>query len=130
MYIDYMYDFQRKNTRGKIEILASILFHCRNGIRKTHIMCRANLGHHQLSYYLPCLINSGLLTQVMEDGSVVYRITDNGREFLKLYYGIVELIRHEDIALPVGRTRDDIFYELHREKLNNPEVSILDEVER
>jgi predicted transcriptional regulator len=83
---------ERKNTRGRIEIIASILFHCREGIKKTHIMCKANVGYEQLCYYLPNLIDIRLVTQHIEDGSVVYRTTDTGREYLKFFFGIVKLL--------------------------------------
>ena len=87
---------ERKNTRGRIEIIASILFHCREGIKKTHIMCKANIGYEQLSYYLPNLIDTKLVTQDIEDGSVIYRTTDTGREFLKSYYDITKLLNQEN----------------------------------
>jgi predicted transcriptional regulator len=83
---------ERKNTRGRIEILASILFHCKEGIKKTHIMCKANLGYEQLSYYLPNLIDTDLIRQDIENGFVIYRTTDTGREYLEYYFGIMRLL--------------------------------------
>jgi predicted transcriptional regulator len=83
---------ERKNTRGRIEILASILFHCTEGIKKTHIMCKANIGYEQLCYYLPNLIDTGLVMQVIEDGCVIYRSTNLGREFLKSYFDIIKML--------------------------------------
>ncbi len=88
---------ERKNSRDKIEILADIIYHCQEGLKKTHIMLRANLGYEQLCYYLPHLINSGLVTQVIVAGSVIYRTTDNGREFLKNYHNIMNLIAQEKV---------------------------------
>jgi predicted transcriptional regulator len=85
---------ERKNTRGRVEIIASILFHCREGIKKTHIMSKANVGYEQLCYYLPNLIDSKLVKQDIEDGSVIYRTTDTGREFLKSYYNITNLLNY------------------------------------
>ena len=123
-----MSDFQRKNTRGKIEILASILFHCRNGIRKTHIMCRANLGYHQLSYYLPLLINTNLIVQLIENGSLIYRTTDDGREFLEFYYKIVELICHEN-AHKIGVSCGYSLYQQHKAKMSSSLISMLDETQ-
>jgi predicted transcriptional regulator len=87
---------ERKNTRGRIEILASILFHCREGIKKTHIMSKANVGYEQLCYYLPNLIDTDLVKQDIDDGSVVYRTTDLGREFLKSYYHITNLLNYHN----------------------------------
>lgn len=83
---------EKKNTRGKIEILASILFHCREGIKKTHIMCKANIGYDQICHYLPNLIDGGLVRQDIESGCVIYRTTDTGREFLNSYHDIMKLL--------------------------------------
>lgn len=84
---------ERKNARGRIEILASILFHCKEGIKKTHIMCKANIGYEQVCYYLPTLINNGLIIQAIQDGFVIYRTTDAGREYLNYYFGMMKLIK-------------------------------------
>jgi predicted transcriptional regulator len=86
---------ERKNVRGKIEILASILCHCTEGIKKTHIMVKAKIGYEQLCYYLTNLIKTGLVIQVIEDGYVVYRTTQNGREFLKHYSILAELLQQQ-----------------------------------
>jgi hypothetical protein len=55
-------------------------------------MCKANLGYEQLSYYLPTLIDKDLISQDIENGFVVYRTTENGREYLEYYIGIVGLL--------------------------------------
>ena len=89
---------ERKNSRGRIEILADIIYYCQEGLKKTHIMLRAKLGYEQLCYYLPHLINTGLVAQVIVSGAVVYRTTENGREFLKNYYNIMNLIAAENVA--------------------------------
>ena len=88
---------ERKSSRGKIEILADVIFHCQEGLKKTHIMLRANLGYEQICYYLPHLVNRGLLTQVIVAGSVIYLTTENGREFLRNYYNIMKLIAQEKV---------------------------------
>jgi predicted transcriptional regulator len=90
-----MMTVERKNTRGRIEITASILSHCMEGIKKTHIMCKANVGYEQLCYYLPNLINTRLISQDIMDGSVIYRTTETGRDFLKSYYDITKLLTRE-----------------------------------
>lgn len=92
-----MFINERKNSRGRIEILADIIYHCQEGLKKTHIMLRAKLGYEQLCYYLPHLIDTGLVTQVIVAGTVVYRTTENGREFLKNYHNILSLIAQENV---------------------------------
>ncbi len=105
---------ERKNTRGKIEIIASILFHCREGIKKTHIMSKANVGYEQVCYYLPNLINTGLLDQAIEDGSVVYRTTGSGRQFLKSYFEIMKLLAGKKYSNLSQLATSEIDYESHK----------------
>lgn len=96
---------ERKNTRGRIEILASILFQCKEGIKKTHIMSKANLGYEQLCYYLPNLIDIGLIVQDIEDGCVIYRTTENGRQYLEFFFGIMKLlnqVKYGNLTLPTS----------------------------
>jgi predicted transcriptional regulator len=83
---------ERKNNRGKIEIMADILGLSTVGIKKTHIMYRANLSYEQISYYLSELQSHGLLEQVVEDDLPVYRTTEKGRAFLHHFSRMAELI--------------------------------------
>jgi len=125
---------QRKNTRGRIEILASILFHCREGIKKTQIMCKANLGYEQITFYLPNLIHVGLVEQVIESSYVVYKTTNSGREFLRFYFGMIKLLGQvECMNLTSIKTagRDNTFHKICVDEINSttPLISILDETE-
>lgn len=123
---------ERKNTRGRIEILASILVHCKEGIKKTHIMCKANVGYEQLCYYLPNLINAGLVTQAIENGSVIYRTTDSGREFLKSYFDIMRLLayrNHNNSAQLITCEKDSEVYWKYKNELNKPLIAMLEETE-
>jgi predicted transcriptional regulator len=123
---------ERKSTRGKIEILASILFHCREGIKKTHIMCKANVGYEQLCYYLPNLTDTGLVAQDIEYGCVIYRTTDAGREFLKFYFGIMKLISQEHIKrfpqLTISEKKSGFVEGITKEQ-GGPLISMLEENE-
>ncbi|HTH20932.1 MAG TPA: winged helix-turn-helix domain-containing protein [Nitrososphaeraceae archaeon] len=114
---------ERKNTRGRIEILASILFHCREGIKKTHIMCKANIGYEQLCYYLPNLIDTGLVTQVIENGCVIYRSTNLGREFLKCYFDIIKILNCSKINPLLQSISNDKNPDMHSHK-NQPRMLI------
>lgn len=123
---------ERKNTRGRIEILSSILAHCKEGIKKTHIMCKANLGYEQLCYYLPNLINAGLVTQAIENGSVIYRTTDSGREFLKSYFDIMRLLayrNHNNSTQLITCEKDSEVYWKYKNQLNKPLIAMLEETE-
>ena len=122
---------ERKNTRGRVEIIASILFHCREDIKKTHIMSKANVGYEQLCYYLPNLINTGLLAQAIEDGSVIYRTTDSGRQFLKSYFEIMRLLAGKTYSDHSQLVTCDIDSGISRHKYENetnkPLISIFEE---
>jgi predicted transcriptional regulator len=91
---------ERKNNRGKIEIMADVLALSTAGIKKTHIMYRANLSYEQILHYLNQLLTKGLIAQDVSDGSLVYRTTEKGREFLICYSRITELItEYEKVPL-------------------------------
>jgi predicted transcriptional regulator len=83
---------ERKNNRGKIEIMADVLALSTSGIKKTHIMYRANLSYEQILYYLNQLLGKGLIAQDLSDGALVYRTTEKGREFLSFYSRMSDLI--------------------------------------
>ena len=83
---------ERKNNRGRIQIMGDVLGLSTAGIKKTHIMYRANLSYEQVHMYLAELIEKGLLEQAATDEGVVYRTTGRGREFLHYYGRIVSLL--------------------------------------
>ena len=98
---------ERKNNRGKIEIMADVLALSTSGIKKTHIMYRANLSYEQIIHYLTQLLGKGLLAQDISDGALVYRTTEKGREFLNCYSKMTDLIteRYEtDKEMPLLTT--------------------------
>lgn len=94
---------ERKNNRGKIEIMADVLTLSTVGIKKTHIMYKANLSYEQILYYLNELMAKSLLEQGVEEGSPVYRTTEKGREFLGHFSQMAELIKQypEDTRMPL-----------------------------
>jgi predicted transcriptional regulator len=91
---------ERKNNRGKIEIMADVLALSTSGIKKTHIMYKANLSYEQILYYLNQLLGKGLIAQDVSDGALVYRTTEKGREFLVYYSRMSDLIteRYENAS--------------------------------
>ena len=86
---------ERKNNRGKIQIMGDVLALATSGIKKTHIMYRANLSYEQVHLYLGELIGKRLITQDVSPEGVVYRTTEKGREFLLLYTRLVEFLEEE-----------------------------------
>ena len=83
---------QRKNNRGKIQIMGDVLALGTSGIKKTHIMYRANLSYEQVHLYLGELIGKRLITQDVSPEGVVYRTTEKGGEFLLHYTRLVEFL--------------------------------------
>ena len=67
-----------------------------SGIRKTHIMYKANLSYEQVHLYLGELIGKRLIQQDVSPDGVVYRTTEKGREFLLHYTRVVELLEEEE----------------------------------
>ena len=86
---------QRKNNRGKIQIIGDVLTLATSGIKKTHIMYRANLSYEQVHLYLGELIGKRLIAQDVSSDGVVYRTTEKGREFLLYYTRLVEFLEEE-----------------------------------
>jgi predicted transcriptional regulator len=92
---------ERKNNRGKIQIMGDVLALGTAGIKKTHIMYRANLSYEQVHMYLAELMEKRLVAQDISDDGVVYRTTDKGREFLQYYHRITEFLEDpEAIRMP------------------------------
>lgn len=83
---------ERKNNRGKIQIMGDVLSLATSGIKKTHIMYRANLSYEQVYLYLEELISKRLIAQDLSPDGVVYRITEKGRAFLSYYSHLIELL--------------------------------------
>jgi predicted transcriptional regulator len=90
--IEMMITSERKNNRGKIQIMGDVLALATSGIRKTHIMYKANLSYEQVHLYLGELIGKRLIEQDVSPDGVVYRTTEKGRDFLLNYTRLVELL--------------------------------------
>ena len=90
--------YERKNNRGKIQIMGDVLGLATSGIKKTHIMYRANLSYEQVHLYLGELIGKRLIAQDVSPEGVVYRTTTKGREFLLYYTRLVEFLEEEPVV--------------------------------
>jgi predicted transcriptional regulator len=87
---------ERKNNRGKIQIMGDVLALATSGVKKTHIMYRANLSYEQVYLYLRELISKRLIVQDASPDGVLYRTTEKGREFLLYYTHLVEFLEEEE----------------------------------
>src|ERR687895_1931729 len=93
--IEMMATSERKNNRGEIQIMGDVLALATSGIRKTHIMYKANLSYEQVYLYLEELIGKRLVAQDVSSNGVVYRTTEKGREFLAYYTRLLEFLEEE-----------------------------------
>src|SRR5215510_7775602 len=96
---------ERKNNRGKIQIMGDVLALGTSGIKKTHIMYKANLSYEQVHLYLGELIAKRLIAQDASSRSsegVVYRTTEKGREFLQYYTRLTECLEGEEEVVDGG----------------------------
>ena len=77
-----------KTKRNRLEALNDILTTSAKGIKKTHIMYRANLSHQQLEKFLDFLTSKGLLTK---EGDY-YNTTNKGLVFIEEFEKIQSLM--------------------------------------
>jgi predicted transcriptional regulator len=104
---------ERKNNRGKIQIMGDVLALGTSGIRKTHIMYKANLSYEQVHLYLGELIEKRLIEQDVSPDGVVYRTTEKGREFLLHYTRVMEFLEEKqeseaELSSPYIRSSSNI----------------------
>jgi predicted transcriptional regulator len=92
---------ERKNNRGRIQIMGDVLALATSGIKKTHIMYRANLSYEQVYLYLEDLIGKRLIAQDVSPDGVIYRITEKGREFLLYYTRLIEFLEEQKQEMEV-----------------------------
>jgi predicted transcriptional regulator len=74
--------------RGKLDIVAEILFFCEQPKTKTSIMYNTNLNYAQLKRHMESLTTQGLLAKKINK----YNTTDKGHEFLNLFVRINDLV--------------------------------------
>jgi len=82
--------------RGRLDIIADILEASYCETRKTYLMYSCNMSFKQLKYYLDFLLRKELLHTVTEDVNPncgLFKITDKGKEFLKVYKGLKALVK-------------------------------------
>ena len=76
--------------RSRTDITAQVLEAANGGSTKTKIMYKAFLSYAQLKEYLSVLIENGLLEYI--EGEQIYKTTDKGNRFLKIYNQIGEYV--------------------------------------
>lgn len=81
--------------RSRMDIAAAILDISQDGAIKTKIMYSAFLSFPQLKEYLGLLTDGGLLKY--EDEERIYKTTDKGRRFLKMYKEVDAMVPKENM---------------------------------
>lgn len=78
--------------RSTHDIAATLLDTAREPVSKTVLMYKSYLSYTQLGFYIPRLVESGLLREY--DGR--YQATDKGLKFLCLYDDMKGLVNFKD----------------------------------
>ena len=94
-----------ENNRGKLEIMADVIYLGTSGIKKTHIMYKANLSYDQINRYLRVLLKLEFIEIAIDDGTAIYRATEKGRVFLH-YYNMMRKTMNTDYEMPCLLTND------------------------
>lgn len=76
--------------RSRTDIIAMILRAAVSGATKTRIMYGAYLSYAQVKEYLSFLLEKGLISY--EEGTGLYRLTENGMKLLRTFEGISDMI--------------------------------------
>ncbi|MEP0824261.1 MAG: hypothetical protein HRF40_02130 [Nitrososphaera sp.] len=80
-------------NRSKLDIIYDILVLATEGVKKTHIMSRANLSSEQMNFYFNTLLHHSLLDAGKDsDDNLIYRTTQKGVTFLHCCAQIKSLI--------------------------------------
>jgi predicted transcriptional regulator len=84
---------EKLRNRSKLDIIYDILASATGGVRKTHIMARANLSSEQMNFYFTTLLSHNLLDAEKDaENNLIYRTTHKGIKFLHCCAQIKSLI--------------------------------------
>jgi predicted transcriptional regulator len=78
-------------------------------------MYKANLSYEQVSYYLSDLLNNELLSQHLLENGVVFRTSEKGREYLKHYTRLMDLVKEREkenqkqVLAQIERSNEETF---------------------
>ena len=89
----HMSKLELKN-RSKVDIIYDILASAVDGgVKKTHIMYKANLSSEQMKFYFHTLLSHSLLTSGRDsENNLIYKTTQKGVKFLQCCVQIQSLI--------------------------------------
>ena len=84
------WSFAEGSKRGRLEIMAEILFYCDQQKVKTKIMYKTNLNYAQLKRHLRSLTSKGLLAIHMDK----YFTTQKGHRFLEIFAQLNDMLKN------------------------------------
>jgi predicted transcriptional regulator len=92
-------------NRSKVDIIYDILASAVDGgVKKTHIMYKANLSSEQMKFYFHTLVAHSLLTSDRDsEDNLIYKTTHKGVKFLQCFIQIKSLIS----TMPNARTYNE-----------------------
>jgi predicted transcriptional regulator len=80
-------------NRSKLDIIFDVLVSAVGGVKKTHIMSRANLSSEQMGFYFNSLLSHSLIGESRDmDNNMVYKTTEKGLRFIQCCSQIKTLI--------------------------------------
>jgi len=84
---------EKIRNRSKLDIIYDILVSAAEGVRKTHIMLRANISSEQMNFYFTTLLSHSLLgVEKDAENNWIYKTTQKGIKFLHYCAQIKSLI--------------------------------------
>ena len=99
---------QRLKNRSKLDIIHDILASSIGGVKKTHIMAKANLSSEQMNFYFDTLLVHSLLDPDRDtENNRIYKTSHKGLRFLKCCASIKSLIAP---AAPVRVSEAELLY--------------------
>jgi len=81
---------QRRERRYREEIIYQILSTAKEPVTRTHLTYASLLSNNQLRGYVMLLIRKGML-QLEPVSTRMFKVTENGREYLRLYESLREI---------------------------------------
>jgi predicted transcriptional regulator len=81
---------QKRGHRYREEIIYQILNTAREPVTRTRLVYGSLLSNNQLRQYIMLLIRKGML-QFDPTSTRMFKVTEEGRKYLRLYEGILEI---------------------------------------
>lgn len=77
-------DISGQPKRNQIELIVEFLDGTREPVRKTHLLYRLQINHHQVQNYIQMLLKFGMIREV-SDPFVGFLITEKGLAVLEMF---------------------------------------------